>query len=361
MRPHALVHRGGEAFQRAHVDLHVEVPGVGQDGAVPHHRDVRRGDHVHRAGRGDEHLAERGGLRHGQHPETAQRGVQRPDRVDLGDDDPGAETQGSFGYAAAAGAEPRHHHDLARQQRVRGPQDAVDHRLPGPAGALDQALGRGVVGGDDREGQRALGRHPAQPDHAGGGRLAAAPDLLQQRRRPGVQRVDQVTAVVDDQVWAFGPLGPLGPLGQGLLDVLVVGLPVHPGPGEDGDPVPVRQRRGDVVLGGQRVGRGQGHVRSARAQQPDQHRRLRRDVQAGRYPKPVEGPLVGKAPHVAGQERNGPFGVADPDVAGRGQAGGGDVTGWTARTAWISNGNAPACTGRRPARRCSRPGPWSAR
>ena len=358
MRPHVLVHRGGEAFQRAHVDLHVEVPGVGQDGAVPHQRDVRRGDHVHRAGRGDEHLAERGGLRHGQHPETAQRGVQRPDRVDLGDDDPGAETQGPLGYAPAAGPEPRHHHGLARQQRVRGPQDAVDHRLPGPAGALDQALGRGVVGGDDREGQRALGRHPAQPDHAGGGRLAAAPDLLQQRRRPGVQRVDQVTAVVDDQVWAFGAFGSLG---QGLLDVPIVGLPVHPGPGEDGDPVPVRQRRGDVVLRGQRVGRGQGHVRSAGAQQPDQHRRLRRDVQAGRYPEPVEGPLVGKAPHEAGQQRHGPFGVADPDVAGRGQAGGGDVTAWTAWTAWISNGNAPACTGRRPARRCSRPGPWSAR
>ncbi len=329
MRPHILVHRDGEVFQRAHVDLHVEVPGVGQDRAVAHHRDMRRGDHVYRAGHGDEHLAERGGLGHGQHPEAAQRGVQGPDRVDLGHDDLGAEAQGAFGHAAAAGPEPGHHHGLARQQRVGGPQDAVDHRLPGPAGALDQALGRGVVGRDDREGQRALGGHPAQPDHAASGRLAAAPDLLEQVRQPGVQRVDQVAAVVDDQVRAVGPLG------QGLLDVPVVGLPVHPGPGEDGDPVPVRQRRGDIVLGGQRVGCGQGHVRSARAQQPDQHRRLRRDVQAGRHAQPAEGPPVGEPPHQAGHDRHGPFGVADPDVTFRGQAEVGDVATWIAWIAWI--------------------------
>src|SRR6202011_99125 len=117
-----------------------------------------------------------------------------------GDDDLGAEATGTFGHAAAAGAEPGQDHGLARQQRVGGEQDAVDDRLPGPAGALDQALDRRVVRRDDREGERALGGHPAQPDHAGGRRLTAALYLWQDRGRPGVQRVHQVTAVVDDQV-----------------------------------------------------------------------------------------------------------------------------------------------------------------
>ena len=58
-----------------------------------------------------------------------QRRVQGPDRIDLGHDDLGAEATGPFGHAAAAGAEPGHHHGLARQQRVGGPQDAVDDRL----------------------------------------------------------------------------------------------------------------------------------------------------------------------------------------------------------------------------------------
>jgi hypothetical protein len=46
VRPHAGAHRDGEAFQRAHVDLHVEVPRVGQDGAVAHLAQVPGGDHV---------------------------------------------------------------------------------------------------------------------------------------------------------------------------------------------------------------------------------------------------------------------------------------------------------------------------
>ncbi len=107
--------------------------------------------------------------------------------------------------------------------------------------------------------------------------------------RPRVQRVDQVAAVVDDQVRACG-------LVQGPLDVPVVAAPVHPGPGEDRDPVPVRQRRRDVVLGGQRVGGGQRDGRAARLQQPHQHRGLGRDVQAGRdAPAPSKGRCAGEA------------------------------------------------------------------
>jgi hypothetical protein len=63
-----------------------------------------------------------------------------------------------------------------------------------------------------------------------------------------VQGLDQVAAVVDDEV-------RLG-LVQGQLDVPVVTLAVDAGPGEDRDPVPARERRRDVVLGGQRVGGG---------------------------------------------------------------------------------------------------------
>ena len=285
--------------------------------------------------------------RHRQHAEAVQRRLQGPDRIDLGDDDVGAQAAGPFGHAPAAGAEPGHHHGLARQQRVGGPQDAVESRLPGPAGAFDQAPDRGVVRRDDREGQRALGGHPAQPQHAGGGRLAAAPDGGQQVRRLGVQRVDQVPAVVQDQV------GPVRAMAQGQFDVPVVAPPVHPGPGEDRDPVPDGQRRGDVVLGGQRVGRGQRHRRAARAQQPHQHRGLRGDVQAGRDGQARERLLRGEAPHEAGHQRHGPLRVPDAGVAfgrearvgdvrlRRGRPGGPDPPG-------VSNGSAPACTGRPP-------------
>jgi hypothetical protein len=329
--PHVVAHGLGRVFQRGDVDLDVEVARVGQDGAVAHGADVLGGDHVAVAGGGDEHLAQGSGLRHGQHAEAAQRRVQGPDRVDLGDDDLGAQPAGALGHAQAAGPEPGHDHGLARQQRVRGPQDAVDRGLPGPAGTLDQAPGRGVVRRDDREGQRALGGHPAQPDHAGGGRLATALDVAEQSRGPGVQRVDQVAAVVDDQV---------GSGAQGLLEVAVVAAAVHPGPGEDRDAMVHGQRRRDVVLGGQRIGRGQRHRRAARPQQPRHHRGFRGDVQAGRDGQPAEGPGGGEAVHEARHQRHGPFGVLDADAALGGEGGVRDLA--------VSNGSAPACTGRRP-------------
>ena len=79
------------------------------------------------------------------------------------------------------------------------------------------------------------------------------------RLRPRVQRGHEVAAVVDDEVGAAPrPVGA-----ERELDVLVVGVPVHPGLGEDLDPVPGRERGGDVVLGGERVGRRQPDRRAA--------------------------------------------------------------------------------------------------
>jgi hypothetical protein len=94
-----------------------------------------------------------------------------------------------------------------------------------------------------------------------------------------VQRVHQVAAVVDDQAG----LGVQGP-----VDVLVVGAPVHPGTGMDGDPRGGGQGRRDVVLGGQRVGRGQVQLRASGCERLNQDRGLRRDMQAGGDREPFE-------------------------------------------------------------------------
>jgi hypothetical protein len=151
VRPHVVVDGHREPGQCPDVDLHVEVPRVGQDGTVAHPRQVCRADHVAGPGGGDEHLAQRRGLGHRQHAEAAQRGVQRPDRIGLGDDHLGTEAAGALGHPAAARPEPGHHHRLSRQQRVGGAQDAVDRGLSRPAGVVHHPLGRGVVGRDHRE------------------------------------------------------------------------------------------------------------------------------------------------------------------------------------------------------------------
>src|SRR4029079_3382638 len=171
-------------------------------------------------------------------------------------------------------------------------------------------------------------------------------DVREQGRGRGVQRVDQVATVVDDQVRC----GVVPSIVQGRLDVAVVALAVDPGAGKNRDAVVDGEGGGDVVLGGQRVGRRQRDRRDACLQQPDQHGGLGGDVQAGGDGEPVKGPVLREPLVQGGQQGHGPFGVADAGVSLGGEPRVGDV----------SNGRSPACTGRPPARRCSPPAPWSA-
>ena len=159
---------------------------------------------------------------HRQHPVALHHRVQRPDRVHLGHDHLGAEAAGPLGDAAAAPAEPGDHHGAASQQHVGGPQDAVHGGLAGAVHALQHQPGPGGVRGHRGKRQRALGGHPAQPDHAGRGRLDAPGDLAEQVGPLLVQGLHQVAAVVGDQV---------RPGVQGLLDVPGVGRPGRRRPG----------------------------------------------------------------------------------------------------------------------------------
>src|SRR5690606_39399138 len=127
----------------------------------------------------------------------------------------------------------------------------------------EHSLGGGVVDRDHGQLQRPFRAHPAQPDHPGGGLLAAAERLLDQLRPLQVGDVDQVAAVVQEQVRAA-----LENRGQ----VAVVGGRVHAGAGEDLHSVLGDQRGGRVVLGGHRVGGGQRDVRAARREGAQQVR-----------------------------------------------------------------------------------------
>jgi hypothetical protein len=226
VRPHIGLDRHRQGFEAPHVDLHVEVPGVGEYGAVPHHRHVLGRDHVSGTGRGDEYLAERRGLGERQGAESAQHRVERADRVHLADQHVRAKAAGAFGNPAAAGAEARDHHHFAGQQDAGGAEQPVDDGLPRAVPVVKQSLHRRVAGRDHREGERALRGHPAQPQHPGGGAFAAAE---RHPRRVGHENIHQVTAIVDDQVRAVSA--------DREPDVLVIGGPVDAGPRVHRDPV----------------------------------------------------------------------------------------------------------------------------
>ena len=163
--------------------------------------------------------------------------------------------------------------DLAGQQHVGGPDDAVEGRLAGAVAVVEHVLGVGVVHGDDRELQGPVGLHGPQADDAGGGLLGAGQDLAHLVGALPVQAGHQVAAVVHGHLRVGVEDG---------VDVAEVGLGVLALDGVDGDALVQGQRGGHVVLGGQRV-RGAGDDGgAARLERAEQVGGLGGDVQARR-------------------------------------------------------------------------------
>jgi len=93
--------------------------------------------------------------------------AERADRVHLGDDHLGAKAAGALGDPGSARAEARDDHGLAGDESVGGPQDPVQHGLPGAVLVVDHAADRRQIGGDNREPQRPGSGHPSQPRRSG--------------------------------------------------------------------------------------------------------------------------------------------------------------------------------------------------
>ncbi len=137
------------------VDLVVEVADVADDRLVLHPAHVGGRDDVLVAGRRDEdvgrleHFLERFDL------VALHRGLQRADRVDLGDDYASALAAQRFGAALADVAEAADDGDLAADHHVGRAVDAVDQRVPAAVEVVELRLRHGVVDVDRREQQLA--------------------------------------------------------------------------------------------------------------------------------------------------------------------------------------------------------------
>ena len=158
------------------------------------------GEHALVAGHGAEHVAEFRGFGHRHHAEAVHHGFERLGGIDFGDDHFGAVAAGAAGQSAAAPAVAGNHELRARQQEIRGADDAVDRRLTGPVTVVEQVLGVGVVDRDDGKLQHAFFRHGTQANDAGGGLFGSADHVVERVGALGVQNRDQVGAIVHGDV-----------------------------------------------------------------------------------------------------------------------------------------------------------------
>src|SRR4029453_15519039 len=145
--PHAATRELGE---RPLVDLDVEMTRVRHDRAVLHDLEVLAPDHARVAGDGDEHVTDPGGLAEAHDPDPLPRGLERRQRVDLGDDDVRAHPPRPRGHAATAHPVPGHDERATREQEVGRTHDRVDSGLARAEPVVEQGLGVWLVPRDDR-------------------------------------------------------------------------------------------------------------------------------------------------------------------------------------------------------------------
>jgi len=239
-----------QPLQGRHIDLNAEMTGVGQHHPVFHLFDMTGIDHVATPCGGHEDVAMATGLLHLRHRKTLHGRFDRFDRIDLTHCHERTHALGPHGDSLAAPTVPDHHDLLAGHQQVGRPVDRVPHRLTGAVAVIEQMFAVGTVDGNDRQAQQELFLERHGPQHTGGGFLAHTQDPAKQLGADGMQAMDQIPAVIDDD---------MGSTVQHLVDVLQIGLVRSAMMGVDPQPIS-SQCRGSLVTGGQRIASGDGNL-----------------------------------------------------------------------------------------------------
>ena len=112
----------------------------------------------------------------------------------------------------------------------------------------------GVVDGHHRKLERTVLGHSLQPNHTGGGFLGATHDFTQLTHTFLVQCAHQVRSIIH---------GDSRMMVESSVKVAVIGLVVLAFDSIDRDLVMHHQRCGHIILGGERVGGTDDHIRAA--------------------------------------------------------------------------------------------------
>ena len=203
-------------------------------------RSARR-RHVLVAGHGDEDVAVAGGVGHRHHVVAVHRGLERAQRVDLGHDHVRAMPLGRAARHRGRTSRSPRPRSRARDQQVRGADDAVDRGLARAVAVVEEVLGVGVVDRDDRVAQlacRASARRRMTPVV-----VSSVPPITSASRSVRSLWSTATTSAPSSIVTC-------GCLSKTRDDVLVVGLVVLALDRVGLGAVTVDQRGGDVVLGG---------------------------------------------------------------------------------------------------------------
>jgi hypothetical protein len=275
------------------VDLGREVPGVGQDHAVPQQRQIGGGQQAPGAGDGNNEI----GVGHGgiarRRAESVQMRPEPGDGVGVHDGHPGVSAAEVSRDAAPARPVPEDGHLLAVGSAVRQPHEGLERALPDGMLILGELLDRAVVDDQDRQPELAPERFEPHPPRRGFLGPAEEP-LVRAGEVPG----EEVPAVVQDQIRFRG---------QHFVEVGAVQLLVLGGSSDDPDALGP-QLVDRIGLGGIEVP-GRDEPRPSVAQGQDKCHRLGLEMDAGADGHPLERARLSELLRDAPQQ---PTVLADP-------------------------------------------------
>src|SRR3954467_8124527 len=266
------------------IHFDVEVAAVRDDGAVLHALEVLARQHGLVAGHRAEEVPDRCGVEGGHDPEAVHGRLERLQRIDLRHHHVGAHALCSRREAATAPSVAEHHEDLAGDEAICRPDDPVNGGLSGAVAIVEHVLGKRVVHRDYRKRELPARLHGAEPHDARRRLLRAADHSREQLAAFADQRGDEIATVVHRDLRTQIERAP---------QVIEVGLPILGLDGEYREPVR-RERGGDVVLGGERIGGAEDDVGASRGEGHGEIRCLAGQVQARGDANALQRPLPRK-------------------------------------------------------------------
>ena len=213
--------------------------GIADNRAVFHRFEMLSANDVNVAGHGHENIADFGGFGNRHDLIAVHRRFDGANRLDFNHDDFCAHAIRPHGDAAPAPAIAAHHKSFARHKRIRRPHNPVHRALACAVAVIEEMLGLRVIHRNDRIAQHLAVCHAAQPNYAGRRLFRAADDMLQQVFALGVNRGDDIRAVVHRHHRLMFQRG---------VNMLVIRLVVLAFDGKRRNVVMFHQRSGHVVL-----------------------------------------------------------------------------------------------------------------
>mmetsp|Transcript_30048 Transcript_30048/g.64586 ORF Transcript_30048/g.64586 Transcript_30048/m.64586 type:complete len:391 (-) Transcript_30048:30-1202(-) len=220
------VHTHRRLLELLHLNFVVEVANVADDGVVLHLAHVIARDDVLVTGGCDENIGSGDDILHGDHLIALHAGLQRADRVDLGDVHNSGLRLHGLSRALADVTKPTDHNLLAREHDIGGAHDAVRQRVAAAIHVIELGLSDAVVHVDRREQKLTLVRHRYEAVDTGGSLLRdtdhARNHLGEALRVLRDRALDGGKNALELGVGRGGRVGQRAILGKGVLELLAL-------------------------------------------------------------------------------------------------------------------------------------------